>query len=73
NNYLVFQRHYRYLTVRHNKLDVTVNNIHHDIFLINLKEHQKFFVKTCLDNFYITDQNSIENIDIDNLIKQLMN
>ncbi|KGY14785.1 hypothetical protein PABG_12279 [Paracoccidioides brasiliensis Pb03] len=73
NDYLMFQRRFCYLVACHKKLTNDSENFYHDLFLISLKEHQKFFVKTCLNDFYAISQNSIKNIDIDNLMKQLMN
>ncbi|KGQ00738.1 hypothetical protein PAAG_12602, partial [Paracoccidioides lutzii Pb01] len=73
NDYLIFQRGFCYLVTHYKKLMNNSEDFYHDLFLIDLKKHQKSFVKTCLNDFYITDQDSIKNNDIDNLMKQLMN
>ncbi|KGQ01329.1 hypothetical protein PAAG_12010 [Paracoccidioides lutzii Pb01] len=73
NDYLAFQRRFHYLVAHHKKLMNDSENFYHDLFFIDLKEHQKSFIKTYLNDFYMTGQNSIKNIDIDNLMKQLMN
>ncbi|KGQ00647.1 hypothetical protein PAAG_12698 [Paracoccidioides lutzii Pb01] len=73
NDYLTFQKRFCYLVTCHKKLMNNSENFYHDLFLIDLKEHQKSFVKTCLDDFYMTGQDYIKNIDIDDLMKHLTN
>ncbi|OJD11924.1 hypothetical protein ACJ73_09434, partial [Blastomyces percursus] len=73
NDYLAFQRRYRYLIARHKELGVTAEDIHYDMFLISLREYQKVFVKMRLDEFFATGKDPIRIIDIDDLMKQLTN
>ncbi|EEH36558.2 hypothetical protein PAAG_06976 [Paracoccidioides lutzii Pb01] len=73
NDYLIFQRRFHYLVAYHKKLMNDSEDFYHDLFFIDLKEHQKSFVKMCLNDFYTTGQDLIKNIDINDLMKQLMN
>ncbi|KGQ00644.1 hypothetical protein PAAG_12699 [Paracoccidioides lutzii Pb01] len=73
NNYLAFQSRFHYLVAHHKKLTNDSENFYHNLFLIDLKKHQKSFVNTHLNDFYTTSQNLIKNINIDDLMKQLMN
>ncbi|OJD13129.1 hypothetical protein AJ78_06374 [Emergomyces pasteurianus Ep9510] len=73
NDYLAFQRRFRYLIARHKELTSDSENFYHDLFLIGLREHQKAFVKTRLDEFFATGQDLITNININDLMKQLTN
>ncbi|OJD15253.1 hypothetical protein AJ78_04475 [Emergomyces pasteurianus Ep9510] len=73
NDYLAFQRRFRYLSPRYKKLASSSDDFYHDLFLNDLQEHQKAFVNTRLDDFYATGQDSICNIDMNDLMKQLTN
>ncbi|OJD09981.1 hypothetical protein ACJ73_09989 [Blastomyces percursus] len=73
NDYLSFQRRFRYLVARHKELCQGTEDVYHDLFLNGLREFQKTFVKSRLDNFYSTGQEPIVNIDLDDLMKQLTN
>ncbi|OAX77938.1 hypothetical protein ACJ72_07758, partial [Emergomyces africanus] len=74
NGYVAFQRRFRYLVARHKELTTNgPEDFYHDLFLIGLREHQKAFVQTRLDDFYKTGQDPICNIGIDDLMNQLAN
>ncbi|OAT01742.1 uncharacterized protein BDCG_17219 [Blastomyces dermatitidis ER-3] len=73
NDYLAFQRRFRYLIACHKELASDPEDFYHDLFLVGLKDHQKPFIKTRLDDFYATGQDPIHNIDIEDLMKQLTN
>ncbi|KGQ02167.1 hypothetical protein PAAG_11122 [Paracoccidioides lutzii Pb01] len=73
NDYLAYQRRFRYLVARHKKLATKTDDFYHDLFLNGLRDHQRAFAKTCLDDFYATGQDQIVNMDINNLMKQLTN
>ncbi|EQL31026.1 hypothetical protein BDFG_06565 [Blastomyces dermatitidis ATCC 26199] len=73
NDYLTFQRRFRYLVARHKELCQSTEDVYHDLFLNNLQDYQRPFVKTRLDEFFSTGQGPIVNIDIDDLMKQLTN
>lgn len=73
NNYLLYERRFRYLVARHKELAGDPIDIYHDLFLIGLRNYQKAFVQTHLDKFYATGQDPISNINIDDLMKQLAN
>ncbi|PGH28309.1 hypothetical protein GX50_08954 [[Emmonsia] crescens] len=73
NNYLIYQRRFCYLVAHHKELVDDHDDFYHDMFLNSLRDYQKVFVKTKLDDFFATGQDSISNIDIDDLMKQLMN
>ncbi|KMW69509.1 hypothetical protein BDDG_13650, partial [Blastomyces dermatitidis ATCC 18188] len=73
NDYLAFQRRFCYLITCYKKLVNDSEDFYHNLFLIDLKDYQKSFIKTCLNDFYTTDQDSIHNIDIKDLMKQLIN
>ncbi|KGY15356.1 hypothetical protein PABG_11657 [Paracoccidioides brasiliensis Pb03] len=73
NDYLAYQRRFHYLVTRHKELATKADDFYHDLFLNGLQDHQRAFVKTHLDDFYATGQDSITNMDIDDLMKQLIN
>ncbi|QSS49645.1 hypothetical protein I7I53_10056 [Histoplasma capsulatum var. duboisii H88] len=73
NNYLLYERRFRYLAARYKELVRDPSDILHDLFLIGLRDYQKAFVQTHLDKFYATGQDPISNINIDDLMKQLAN
>ncbi|KMW69162.1 hypothetical protein BDDG_13329 [Blastomyces dermatitidis ATCC 18188] len=73
NDYLTFQRHFCYLIAHHKKLCQSTEDIYHNLFLNNLQDYQRLFIKTHLNEFFSTGQRPIINIDIDDLMKQLIN
>ncbi|KMW68989.1 hypothetical protein BDDG_13184, partial [Blastomyces dermatitidis ATCC 18188] len=73
NDYLTFQRHFCYLVICYKKLCQSTENVYHDLFLNNLQDYQRLFIKTHLNEFFFTGQELIVNIDIDDLMKQLIN
>jgi Reverse transcriptase (RNA-dependent DNA polymerase) len=54
-------------------LDVTVDDVKHDLFLLSLGNWQSQFVKTKLDDFFASGGNGepIVNIDLENLMQAL--
>ncbi|OAT02432.1 uncharacterized protein BDCG_17549 [Blastomyces dermatitidis ER-3] len=70
---LVGNRYFCYLVTHHKELCQSTENIYHDLFLNNLQDYQRLFVKTHLNEFFFTSQRLIINIDIDDLMKQLIN
>ncbi|OJD21683.1 hypothetical protein ACJ73_06977 [Blastomyces percursus] len=73
SDYLAFQRRFRYLVARHKELCRGTQDIYHDLFLNGLRDYQKMFVKSRLDDFFSTGQELIVNIDLDDLMNQLTN
>ncbi|KMW67878.1 hypothetical protein BDDG_12402 [Blastomyces dermatitidis ATCC 18188] len=67
------ERHFHYLIAHYKELCQSTEKVYYNLFLNNLQNYQRLFIKTCLNEFFSTDQGSIVNIDIDDLMKQLIN
>jgi hypothetical protein len=73
SDYFTYQSKWLKFRADLRNLEVSIDDVIHDLFIQNLGSWQAAFVKTRLDEFFATGGNgeSIDNIDIDDLMRQL--
>jgi hypothetical protein len=75
NKFTLYQAKFKRIEAKIKRLDITAQDILHDVFLLNLGNYQNAFINSRLDEFFATgsQEEPIKNLDLDDLIRQLNN
>jgi hypothetical protein len=75
SDYFEYQTRWQHFDAAAKRLNLTYDDIHHDLFLQGLRGWQKHYVKIRLDEYFATGTASkpIQNIDLDSLKRELQN
>ncbi|KAN0074098.1 hypothetical protein V8E54_008035, partial [Elaphomyces granulatus] len=75
NDFTSYQAKFKRIETKVKNLNITAQDILHDVFLLNLGNYQNAFINSRLDEFFATgsQHEPIQNLDLDDLIRQLNN
>jgi len=75
SDYFAFQTKWQHFDAAARRLNMTYDDIHHDLFLQGLRNWQKHYIGIRLDEFFATGTSNrpIRNIDLDGLKRELQN